>query len=215
MFEVKGNFITFEGLDGSGKTTVIRNIINFLSDQQKKQFVFTREPGGNQISEAIRNIILDQKNTQMDVRTEALLYAAARRQHMVETVFPALNAGKIVLSDRYVDSSLAYQGAGRQIGVEAIAQINAFATENLVPDLTFYFEIEPEIGLQRIQKNRTDEINRLDQEKIEFYKRVHEEYLTLAKQNSQRIKVIDASQSIEQVTSNVLDILVDFLNLKE
>ncbi|MGX5377988.1 dTMP kinase [Ligilactobacillus sp. LYQ135] len=212
---MKGNFITFEGLDGSGKTTVIRNIINFLSDQQKKQFVFTREPGGNQISEAIRNIILDQKNTQMDVRTEALLYAAARRQHMVETVFPALNAGKIVLSDRYVDSSLAYQGAGRQIGVEAIAQINAFATENLVPDLTFYFEIEPEIGLQRIQKNRTDEINRLDQEKIEFYKRVHEEYLTLAKQNSQRIKVIDASQSIEQVTSNVLDILVDFLNLKE
>lgn len=212
---MKGNFITFEGLDGSGKTTVIRNIINFLSDQQKKQFVFTREPGGNQISEAIRNIILDQKNTQMDARTEALLYAAARRQHMVETVFPALNAGKTVLSDRYVDSSLAYQGAGRQIGVEAIAQINAFATENLVPDLTFYFEIEPEVGLQRIQKNRTDEINRLDQEKIEFYKRVHEEYLTLAKQNPQRIKVIDASQSIEQVTSNVLDILVDFLNLKE
>nr|WP_321316082.1 dTMP kinase [uncultured Ligilactobacillus sp.] len=208
-----GKFITFEGLDGSGKTTVINNVIEYLKKKNKfDNFVITREPGGNRISEAIREIILNQEFTEMDKRTEALLYAAARRQHLIETVFPALESGKYVMSDRYVDSSLVYQGAGREIGMDKIAEINQFATNGLEPDLTIYFDIEPQIGLERIQKNRQNEVNRLDQEKLDFYKRVHQGYLKLAKENPQRIKTIDATQSIDKVTEDVLNVLLPFID---
>lgn len=208
-----GKFITFEGLDGSGKTTVINNVIEYLKKKNKfDNFVITREPGGNRISEAIREIILNQEFTEMDKRTEALLYAAARRQHLIETVFPALESGKYVMSDRYVDSSLVYQGAGREIGMDKIAEINQFATNGLEPDLTIYFDIEPQIGLERIQKNRQNEVNRLDQEKLDFYKRVHQGYLKLAKENPQRIKTIDATQSIDKVTEDVLTVLLPFID---
>ncbi|WP_290033588.1 dTMP kinase [Ligilactobacillus cholophilus] len=208
-----GKFITFEGLDGSGKTTVINNVIEYLKEKNKfDNFVITREPGGNRISEAIREIILNQEFTEMDKRTEALLYAAARRQHLIETVFPALESGKYVMSDRYVDSSLVYQGAGREIGMDKIDEINQFATNGLEPDLTIYFDIEPQIGLERIQKNRQNEVNRLDQEKLDFYKRVHQGYLKLAKENPQRIKTIDATQSIDKVTEDVLNVLLPFID---
>ncbi|WP_317767108.1 dTMP kinase [Pediococcus ethanolidurans] len=202
-----GKFISFEGPDGAGKTTALNSVVADLTPQLKNMLVVTREPGGNRISEAIRNIILDRKNTEMDDRTEALLYAAARRQHIVETIQPALNSGKLVLCDRYVDSSVAYQGAGRQIGVDEVYQMNLFATAGLLPNLTIYFDIPSEIGLQRIMTHRTDEINRLDVEQLSFHKRVRASYLKIAEQNPQRIKVIDATQSKADVVSNVEKII--------
>ena len=159
-------------------------------------------------------MVISPQNTAMDARTEALLYAAARRQHLVETVLPALDAGQLVLSDRYVDSSLVYQGAGREIGMQKIAAINEFATDGLTPDLTIYFEVEPQVGLARIQQSRQDEVNRLDEEQIDFYERVHSGYLKLAQENPNRIKVVDASRSIEEVKAEVLAIIKEFLGLK-
>lgn len=212
---MKGRFITFEGLDGSGKTTVIRNVISHFNQFPKTgSFMYSREPGGNQIAEAIRKVILNEKFVNMDARTEVLLFAAARRQHLVENVLPALDEGKIVMSDRFVDSSLVYQGAGRKVGMDAVKQINQFATNGLTPELTIYFEIDPQVGLQRIQKNRQDEVNRLDKDQLEFYQRVHQGYLQLAHDDPQRIKVVDASQSIEKVTNDVLLILDQFLGVE-
>lgn len=165
---MSGMFITFEGTDGSGKTSVIKAIVKELEKNGKTEYVLTREPGGNRISEAIRNVILDERFVEMDERTEALLYAAARRQHIVETINPALSAGKLVLCDRFVDSSIVYQGAGRSIGTDRIAEMNRFATGGLTPDLTIFLDIEPELGLERIRRNRQDEVNRLDHEKMSF-----------------------------------------------
>ncbi|KRM95900.1 thymidylate kinase [Liquorilactobacillus aquaticus DSM 21051] len=198
LFEVKGKFVTFEGPDGSGKTSVLKAIIAHL-DQAGINYLETREPGGNRIAEAIRQIILDKDLTEMDARTEALLYAAARRQHLVETVFPALEEGKLVLSDRYVDSSIVYQGAGRGIGENEVAQMNNFATDGLVPELTLYFDVAPEIGLQRIKKHRQSEIDRLDTESLGFHQSVHAAYLKLAQQETERIVTIDANQPLEKV----------------
>jgi len=196
---LNGKFISFEGPDGAGKTSVLKAIGQELSVKYGDDLVLTREPGGNKISESIRNIILDSANTEMDARTEALLYAAARRQHLKETVIPALDSGKIVISDRYVDSSIAYQGAGRSIGEDEVWQMNQFAIDGLEPDLTVYLDIESEEGLRRIKTYRTDEINRLDVEALEFHQRVRSSYLKLAKENSDRIKLVDASQPLEQV----------------
>lgn len=196
---MNGKFISFEGPDGAGKTSVLKAIGQELSVKYGDDLVLTREPGGNKISESIRNIILDSDNTEMDARTEALLYAAARRQHLKETVIPALDSGKIVISDRYVDSSIAYQGAGRSIGEDEVWQMNQFAIDGLEPDLTVYLDIESEEGLRRIKTYRTDEINRLDVEALEFHQRVRSSYLKLAKENSDRIKLVDASQPLEQV----------------
>ncbi|QCQ04375.1 dTMP kinase [Ligilactobacillus animalis] len=198
---MSGFFITFEGTDGSGKTSVL-NAIEAKLKAAKIDYLRTREPGGNRISEQIRNVILDEKFTEMDARTEALLYAAARRQHLVETVLPALEAGKVVLCDRFVDSSLAYQGAGRDIGVAEVKQMNQFATAGLEPDLTIYLAIEPSLGLERIKKNRQDEVNRLDKEALSFYEIVYQAYQKLAAEN-ERIVTIDASQKLADVIADV------------
>ncbi|MEY8736602.1 dTMP kinase [Lactobacillus sp. AN1001] len=198
---MSGFFITFEGTDGSGKTSVL-NAIEAKLKAAKIDYLRTREPGGNRISEQIRNVILDEKFTEMDARTEALLYAAARRQHLVETVLPALEAGKVVLCDRFVDSSLAYQGAGRDIGVAEVKQMNQFATAGLEPDLTIYLAIEPSLGLERIKKNRQDEVNRLDKEALSFYETVYQAYQKLAAEN-ERIVTIDASQKLADVIADV------------
>lgn len=203
--QVSGYFITFEGTDGSGKTSVL-NIIEEKLKQKNVDYLRTREPGGVPLAEKIRAVILDKDATEMDARTEALLYAAARRQHLVEKVLPALKEGKIVLCDRFVDSSLAYQGAGRGLGVENVAKINEFATEGLKPDLTFYLKIDPKIGLSRIQKNRTDEVNRLDNEDLSFYEKINDTYQELAKAEK-RIKTIDASLPLEKVSDQVWEIL--------
>ncbi|WP_178195811.1 dTMP kinase [Ligilactobacillus sp. Marseille-Q7487] len=205
---MKGIFVTFEGPDGSGKTSVLNSVVEMLNQTSKKNdYILTREPGGNRISEDIRGIVLDPRNTEMDEKTEALLYAAARRQHLVDTILPALNEGKLVLCDRFVDSSLAYQGAGRHIGVYQVAKINEFATDGLQPDLTFYFDIEPEVGLARIKNHRQDEVNRLDQESLQFYEDVRAQYLCLARENPKRIIKIDARKSLADVTAQVLALL--------
>lgn len=194
-------FITFEGPEGSGKTTV-SNIIEKRLENIGYQVVHTREPGGTPIAEQIRNIILDKANTMLDARAEALLYAASRRQHLVEKVWPALKEGKIVICDRYIDSSLAYQGGARSLGVENVLSINMFATEGTFPDMTLLFDIKPEDGLHRISANANREVNRLDLEKIEFHKSVRNTFLELAKQYKNRYVIIDASKPLDEVVEN-------------
>ena len=194
-------FITFEGPEGSGKTTV-SNIIEKRLEDIGYQVVHTREPGGTPIAEQIRNIILDKTNTMLDARAEALLYAASRRQHLVEKVWPALKEGKIVICDRYIDSSLAYQGGARNLGVENVLSINMFATEGTFPDMTLLFDITPEEGLKRIAANANREVNRLDLEKIEFHKLVRNTFLELAKQYKDRYVIIDASKPLDEVVEN-------------
>ena len=196
-------FITLEGPEGSGKTTAVKEAVEKLQ-AMGYQIVQTREPGGTPISEQIRNVILDKANTAMDPRTEALLYAASRRQHLVEKVWPAVKEGKIVICDRYLDSSLAYQGGARGLGVDEILNVNLFATENTWPDLTLLFDIKPEIGLARIASNADREVNRLDLEKLDFHNKVRETFLELAKRYPDRFVIIDASQSREKVASDTL-----------
>jgi dTMP kinase len=193
-----GIFITIEGPDGAGKTT----IINMLAKNLEKdgfEVMATREPGGIDIAEQIRHVILDKKNTAMDPRTEALLYAAARRQHLAEKVKPALEDGKIILCDRFVDSSLAYQGYARGLGIDEVYSINKFAIEEMMPQLTLYFDLDPVVGLERIDKNKGREVNRLDLEKLEFHQKVREGYMILAERFSERIVKIDASAEIDAV----------------
>lgn len=200
-------FITLEGPEGSGKTTAVESAVQKLIEMGY-QIVRTREPGGTPIAEEIRNVILDKANTNMDPRTEALLYAASRRQHLVEKVWPALKEGKIVICDRYLDSSLAYQGGARNLGVDNILNINLFATENTWPDLTLLFDIDPEIGLARIASNANREVNRLDLEKIDFHKKVRQTFLDLAKRYPERYVIIDASLSREEVAKNTLEAIL-------
>lgn len=197
---MKGIFISFEGPDGAGKTSVINAIDEHLTEQlDAKNVLLTREPGGNRISEQIRNVLFDDRNTNMDPRTEALLFAAARRQHIVEDIEPALRAGKVVLSDRYIDSSVAYQGGGRHLGVSTIWKLNQFAIDGLLPDLTIYLDIESEVGLRRISEHRSNQVNRLDREKLRFHQNVRAAYLELAQRHPHRIVTIDASQPLNDV----------------
>ncbi|CAI2678528.1 Thymidylate kinase [Apilactobacillus kunkeei] len=208
-----GKFITFEGTDGAGKTTILNMVLDYLKEEMGDKLVTSREPGGNPIAESIREVILDRKNVDMDKRTEALLYAAARRQNIEQTVKPAIADNKLVICDRYLDSSIAYQGGGREIGEDSINEMNQFATEGFLPDLTIYFNLPVEEGLKRIAKNRAeDEVDRLDVETIDFHNRVHAAYQRLAKANPERIKSVDATQSIDVVYQNVLEILQPYLN---
>ncbi|MCD8195006.1 MAG: dTMP kinase [Coprobacillus sp.] len=200
-------FITIEGPEGSGKTTAVKYAVSEL-EKMGYQIVMTREPGGTPISEQIRDVILSKENTSMDARTEALLYAASRRQHLVEKIWPALKEGKIVICDRYLDSSLAYQGGGRGLGVDNILNVNSFATEETFPDLTLLFDIDPEIGMERIAKNENREVNRLDLEEIDFHRKVRQTFLDLAKRYPERYVVIDASKDKETVEKEVLDIIL-------
>lgn len=206
----KGKFIVFEGGEGSGKTTMIELIYNLLIENGI-DCIKTREPGGIKISEDIRNIILDTENTTMDSRTEALLYAAARRQHLVEKVIPALENNKVVLCDRFICSSLAYQGYAREIGLDDIYRINKFAIEDFMPDLNILFDLDPEIGLARINKSKSREINRLDLEKIDFHNKVREGYMKLSKEEKNNIIVIDAEKDINQVFLEVKNIILKFI----
>ncbi len=194
-------FVTFEGGEGSGKSTVLKKV-DALLREAGYETVLSREPGGTPISEEIRTVILDRKNTNMDPRTEALLYAASRRQHLVEKIWPALKEGKIVLCDRFLDSSLAYQGGARGLGIDEILKVNEYATEGTLPDLTILFDIEPEKGLARIAANQGREVNRLDLEKLSFHEGVRATFQSLAQRFPNRYVVIDASQPLENVVSN-------------
>lgn len=199
-------FITFEGPEGSGKTTVLNQINKLLFENYN--VISTREPGGVSTGEEIRNILLDGEN--IDIRTEALLFAASRREHLVEKVIPALKNNKVVLCDRYIDSSLAYQGHARGIGIEEVKKINEFAINGLYPDLTIYLDIDAEVGRERILKNQRSQ-NRLDKETLTFHQKVIEGYKTLIKTNPERFKVVDATQNIESVVSDTYEIILSYL----
>mgnify|MGYP003105886674 FL=1 len=209
----KGLFIVFEGGDGSGKSTAINSIYDWFLENKIK-CIKTREPGGIKIAEDIRQVILDKNNTAMDGRTEALLYAAARRQHLVEKVIPALEDGVIVLCDRFVDSSLAYQGYARGLGVDEVMSINKFAIDGYMPDISILFDIDPKIGLQRINNNDDREINRLDLEKIDFHEKVREGYGIIYSNNKDRMIKINAEKSKEQIVAEIKDIIISKLDTK-
>ena len=197
--------ITLEGPEGAGKTTILQQILPILT-QVGVAILTTREPGGIRIAESIREIILAPENTAIDGRTELLLFAAARRQHLNEKVRPALAEGKIVIIDRFIDSSVAYQGYARGIDVADVEMINNFATDGLLPDLTLYFDVDTEIGLSRVMSGNR-EVNRLDLEAEEMHQKVRAGYQAIAKANPERIVTIDASQTIDQVVSTTLSTL--------
>lgn len=197
---MSGLFITVEGPDGAGKSTLIQKLNEKLLEELTVPLITTREPGGSDIAEIIREVILDPKNKEMDDRTEALLIAASRRQHIVEKIRPALERSEVVLCDRFVDSSITYQGAGRGIGVDEIATLNQFATENLTPDITLYLDVDAQVGLNRIgTKVSNRQKDRLEMEEVSFHNRVREAYQVLLKKNPNRIQLIDAAQDPETV----------------
>ena len=205
---MRGIFITIEGPDGSGKTTALQQVVPRLQQEMNRKVVATREPGGSPIAEKIRSLILDPSHTDMDSRTEALLYAASRRQHLVEKVLPVLESGDVIFCDRFVDSSIAYQGYARGIGEEGIREINQFATEGLEPDVTLYIDVPAEVGIQRIHANLDErEYNRLDQEKLDFHEKVRAGYQQLAKANPERIVVVDGTMSREEVAESCYQII--------
>ena len=203
---VNGTLISFEGPEGAGKSSILEAILPLL-EEKGIPYITTREPGGVDIAEKIRQVILDPDHTTMDAKTELLLYIASRRQHLVERVLPALAAGTVVLMDRFIDSSVAYQGYGRGLSVEDIEWLNQFATDGLKPDLTLYFDLDVEEGLARIARNQEREVNRLDLEGLELHYKVRKGYLALAEKEPERIVKIDASQSFEAVLADVLTIL--------
>ena len=193
---MKGLFISIEGPDGSGKSTQIENIKKFFEDKSI-DIVFTREPGGTPIGERIRDIILDNDFSEMDSMTEAMLYAASRAQHVAEVIRPALEQGKVVVCDRFVDSSMAYQGFGRKLG-DAVNVINSYAVGECMPDITFLMKLDPNVGKHRIEENRENQ-DRLEHEKLPFHRRVYKEYLELEKMYPDRIFGIDASMGIDEI----------------
>ena len=197
-------FITFEGGEGSGKST----IIEFLKERLEKKYelVLSREPGGVKISEDIRKIILDPENTLMCEETEALLFAASRMQHLKEKVIPALKDGKIVLCDRYIDSSLVYQGYSRGLGFDKVLNINSFAC-NYMPLVTFFIDVTPEVGFQRI-KGRNCKIDRLDKETMDFYEKVYEGYLELCEMYPERIVRINGDRNVEEIVGEIYKIII-------
>ncbi|WAA09506.1 dTMP kinase [Fervidibacillus albus] len=209
----KGLFITVEGPEGAGKTTVLKMLTEELKDEGYP-IVYTREPGGIPIAEKIREIILDKNHTEMDPKTEALLYAAARRQHLVEKIIPEINKGNLVLCDRFIDASIVYQGYARGIGMDSVYMINEFAVENVMPDLTVYFDIEPETGLRRIHQHRETELNRLDLEDVQFHRRVREGYILLLRQYPDRMKKIDANQPLDAVKRDVKQLVTDYFQMR-
>jgi dTMP kinase len=200
---MKGLFITFEGPDGSGKTTQIKMLKDYL-ENKGFEVILTREPGGTELGEDIRRILLDLKHKDMDEKAEMLLYAAARAQHVSKLIKPALLEGKIVLCDRFVDSSYAYQGAGRGLGIKLVEQVNEIALSGVYPDLTIFLNIEPTIGLLRSASSKGLP-DRLESEKIGFHEKVREGFVRVCEQNQNRIKEADAGDSVEQVFKTVAE----------
>lgn len=198
---MRGLFITIEGPDGAGKSTQIELLKKYFKSQDK-DIVITREPGGTDISEKIRDIILDNNNTAMADTTEALLYAASRAQHVHQKIIPALKEGKVVICDRFVHSSLVYQGIGRGLGIEEVKVINEFAIEGIKPNVTLFFDISPETALKRKTKNNAGD--RLENEKVDFHNRVYEGYKSLIKKYPEEFTLIDANGTIEEIHKAVI-----------
>lgn len=203
---LRGKSISFEGGEGSGKGTVIKNLYAYLSQNTNLDIISTREPGGVKISEQIRGIIVDKANKEICPETEALLFAASRAQFMTQVIRPAITEEKTILIDRFIDSSIAYQGFGRGLGSENILNINMMATKGWLPDVTIVLDIEPAVGLKRIAVNNR-ETNRLDEEDLSFYDTVRKAYLKSAELYPNRVKVVNADQTPEAVLEDVLKIL--------
>lgn len=193
-------FITFEGGEGSGKTSVIKEVSNLLTLNNITNII-TREPGGSVIAEKIRKILLDTENINLSAKTEALLFAASRAQHLDEVILPALKEKKVVLCDRYLDSSLAYQGYARDLGIDEVLKVNHYAAQKL-PDYTIYIDVTPIKGLQRATER--GDLNRLDLESLEFHKKVREGYLKLAKKYKKRYIIIDGDCDLETLKKRTL-----------
>lgn len=196
----KGLFITFEGTDGSGKTTQIKLLEAYMM-KKGYEVVLSREPGGTRVSEIIRDFILDPRNKEIVPLTEMILYAASRAQHVAEIIEPAIESGKIVICDRYVDSSYAYQGGGRGVDLKSIADVNRIAIHGTVPDITFFLDIDPEISIKR-RINSTG-ADRIEQEKLDFHRRVYDGYKKLSILYPDRIKTIDATRSIDEISLQI------------
>jgi len=194
---MKGLFITFEGPDGSGKTTQVNMLKDYL-ENKGFEVILTREPGGTELGEDIRKILLDLKHKDMDEKAEMLLYAAARAQHVSKLINPALIQGKIVLCDRFVDSSYAYQGYGRGLGISLVEQVNDIALSGTYPDLTIFLNLEPQTGLIRSASSKGHH-DRLESENIQFHMQVREGFLRVRDKNQKRFKEIDARDSVEQI----------------
>ena len=201
-------FITLEGGECSGKTTIIESLIKKL-EELNIEYITTREPGGIRIAEDIRNIILDVKNTEMTPECEALLYAASRMQHLSQKVIPAIEAGKVVICDRFLDSSLVYQGYARGLGIDKVLTINSFALDYL-PGLTLFIDVTPDVALKRMSgRNKAD---RLDLEAMDFHQKVYEGYQLVYKKYPERIKRVDGNQALEKVVDDCVKIVLDYLN---
>ncbi len=200
----RGKFITFEGCDGCGKSTQLRLLSEYLTAKNIPH-IFTREPGGGKISEAIREILLNGKNAEMTDACEALLYAASRVQHLADRVEPALAEGKLVICDRYADSSTAYQAYGRGLGTDFVEQINAYAMQHYAPDVTIFIDLPPEEAFRR--KHGADENDRLEQAGADFHKRVYDGYKKVAEKYPERIVCVDGRQTPQEIFRDVLSVL--------
>ena len=200
----RGKFITFEGCDGCGKSTQLKLLSEYLTAQNIPH-IFTREPGGGKISEAIREILLSGKNMEMTDECEALLYAASRVQHLHDRVEPALSEGKLVICDRYVDSSLAYQAYARGLGEEFVSRINDYALKNYAPDVTIFIDLSPKDAFAR--KHGADQNDRLEKAGSAFHDRVYEGYKAVAKAEPKRVVCVDGKQTPDAIFADVLRIL--------
>lgn len=201
---MEGILITFEGIDGCGKSTQIDIFHKRLIDEGY-DVELLREPGGTSIGEAIRNILLDKKNMNMSIQTELLLFEAARSQIVRELINPLIEKGTIVLCDRFIDSSVAYQGYGRGLGSEVVEELNNFSVKTTIPKITYLFDIEPELALSRLD-TRQKQKDRLDAEDIEFMHRVADGYREIASKHKDRIKVLNAKKSVEELSREIYKI---------
>lgn len=198
----KGLFITFEGSDGAGKSTQIQLAKEYLESIGINP-IMTREPGGTSISEKLRDILLDKENSEMSPIAEMMIYASARAQLVAEVIRPAMARGEVVVCDRYIDSSIAYQGYGRGLG-SMVEEVNKVAIDGMMPDITFFLDLDPAVGRSRIQ---SDAMDRLEQEKLDFHYRVYNGYKAVAEADPERVAVIDASRSIEEISAEIRSIL--------
>lgn len=201
-----GLFITIEGGDGTGKTTVMNKVVELL-EKEKYDIVRTREPGGTNIGNQIRNVILNKENTSITGMCETMLFAADRAQHVEEVIIPNCRKGKIVISDRFFDSNLAYQGIIHGYGIENVYNLNMIATKGIAPDLTLLFDLDPIEGQKRITSNKDREVNRLDLKSLEYHQKIREAYLEVAKKFPDRIIIVDASRKVEEIVAEVYKII--------
>lgn len=203
-----GLFITFEGTDGSGKTTQIKLAEAYIKEKGR-EVVLSREPGGTRVSELIRDLVLDPENTEITPLTEMIMYASSRAQHVAQVIRPAIEQGKVVICDRFIDSSYAYQGCGRGVDLKAIADVNRVAINGTVPDITFFLDVDPETAIaRRINATGAD---RIEREKLDFHRRVHEGYRNMAILYPDRIKTIDATGSINEISEQINGYLEEIL----